>query len=64
MMIQKKILNHHVDNINKMCYRLNNNSNIKCTINKCQKNALYKINDKYVCWFHRIDLNINNNINF
>lgn len=42
--------------------RLSDEINVQCSQNKCPKNASYKFCNKYYCWYHRIDLNINNNL--
>lgn len=36
-----------------------NDSNQKCCISRCIKLSSYKCNNDYYCWFHRIDLEIN-----
>ena len=68
---RKNILTTHLQNLQK--YQISNpnqnqeklimirinNSLHKCDINRCIKKSSYKYNEKYYCWFHKIDLEMN-----
>ena len=62
----KEILMKHVQNlkeimVNHSIVRINDCTQ-KCCMNRCIKSSSYKYHNNYYCWFHRIDLDINNKL--
>lgn len=59
----KEFIEFHKDKMSKIkIERLSVNDNHRCSNKNCPKKASYKFNYNYYCWFHRIDLNIKNNL--
>lgn len=60
---QSKIMEYFQTKVKSMVIeRLPNEIRVKCSCKNCPKQATYKFSNSYYCWYHRIDLNIRDNL--